>query len=182
MGLATVEVNATDLNASALQRLLPALASSPRPSLRRVGDFLRSVAGGVYRGSVRVRAGTVKATATLVFSSTGPADTQTVSICGTTFTAATTPSGANDFQRSDTPATAAAALVALINTVSAMDRPKVNASVVATLDSATITLTARDSGQQGNGLHVAAVGTFANVVITNFAGGSDGTQTDLSVG
>ena len=181
MSLTSILVDSTDLTAAYVASLVRTRVRDPRRTIRSLCTFLLSHASGVRRGSIRLRTGTVASTATLVASSTGPANGQTVQVCGTLFTAATTPSGANDFQRSDTPATAMANLAALLNTVDAVNRPKVNAAVTASVVGATLTLTARDPGLQSNGLHVAAVGTFANVAITNFAGGSDGEQTDLDV-
>jgi len=168
------------LSSQQIAELETANTNAGNQALPIIARLLTAKHSAQYPNAVATQVNPTYATATLVFSSTGPANAQTVSICGTTFTAATSPSGANDFQRSDTAATAAANLATLLNTVSGANRPKVNASITASANGgATLTLTAKEPGVLANGLHVAAVGTFANVVITNFAGGSNGTETTI---
>lgn len=180
MALLRLVVDATNFSATDLLREINAVSTDPVGTGNRLANLIRKLSNAFGLNTMAISSGATRSTATLTISSTGPANAQTVQICGTTFTAATTPSGANDFQRSDTAATAAANLAALINTVDATNRPKVNASVTASANGGVVTLTSKGVGAETLGLHVAAVGTFANTVISNFAGGSSGTTTSLS--
>ncbi len=169
------------LDADAIARVMPTSVEDKRRSIRTISDFIRGFGGGARSGQLTLNVGLAAATATLTISSTGPANGQTVEICGVIFTAATTPATANEFQRSDNPLVVAQNLVAKVNAVSAENRGKVNDSVVASSANGVVTLTAKTFGRIGNGLHVAAVGTFANTVIADFAGGSEGTTKVFTV-
>lgn len=171
-----VIISLPNQNGSSIDRTMPTTTQDVRRSIRSISDFIRGIAGGARNGRVVSSVDVVNAAALLTITSTGPANGQQIEICGTTFTAATTPSGANDFQRSDTPATVAASIAALINTTDAVNRPRVNDSISASSTAGgVVVLSAKIAGKIGNGLNVRAVGTFANTAITNFASGSDGT-------
>lgn len=149
-------------------------------TIESAARYVHGYALGTWRGELALRTGAVKATATLTITSTGPADTQTFTLCGTTFTAKTTPAGTNHFQRSDTPATVAAAIAAIIN---ASPTAKVTGAVSATSLLGVVTVLADDASSMGNGIQI-DVGTLANTALSSggFSGGSNGTETLLTAG
>lgn len=157
----------------------PLVDDSPA-SVARFSSWLRGMAGGVREGTLSFAYGMVYATATLTITSTGPADAQTFTLCGTTFTAKTTPAGTNHFQRSDTPATVAAAIAAIIL---ASPTAKVTGVVSATSLLGVVTVQCLIPGSVGNGIQI-DVGTLANTALSSggFSGGSDGSSVLLTCG
>lgn len=123
--------------------------------------------------SLKVLVGAVKAAGTVTFSSTGPTNTQTMTIAGVTFTAVTSGATGNQFNISATPATVAANLASAINAATSMA-----GIVTATSLLGVVTITAVVPGLIGNGLVVSA-GTLSNTVVVTPVGGLDGTEYSL---
>jgi phage tail sheath gpL-like len=133
-------------------------------------NYLAGLIGGSLQGSsLAFQVGAVQATGSIVQSSTGAANNQTLTICGVTFTAKTSGASGNEWNRNNTVATSAANLAAAINA-----SEDLTGIVTATADSGTVTLTAVVPGLIGNGL-VAANVDCANTTVNSFADGEDGT-------
>lgn len=135
-------------------------------------NFFGGVAGGQYPSTINVNVGAVKATGTIVSTGTA-ANNETATILGQTVTAKT--SGAvladGEFNISATPATQAASIAAMINAM-----PEFTGIITAEVTSGgTVTVTASTPGVIGNGLYMVDV-NLANVAITTFSGGSNGTS------
>ncbi len=150
------------------------LAPLGRPALQSLEQYFCMLGGGLQSTtSLKVLVGAVKAAGTVTFSSTGPANNETMTICGVTFTAKTSATLANEFTVSATPATVATNLAAAINASAS-----VAGMVTATSLLGAVTITCVVPGTIGNGL-VVAVGTLANTVVVTPAGGLDGTEYSL---
>lgn len=166
--------------AASLLKILRPQAFADKSSIRRIGDWFRGIAVGAYRGTVITRVGAVKATATWTFASTGPAADETVTICGTTFTAKSSGATGDQWNRSDTVATSAANLAAAIN---ASATAKVTGAVIASSALGVVTVTSLVPGTVGNGIEISA-GTAANTTLSSggFTGGTNGTSHTLAAG
>lgn len=141
-------------------------------AVNNLAEYIVGVAGGQYPSSIVANVGAVKATGTIVSTGTA-ANNETATILGETVTAKT--SGAvladGEFNISATPATQAASIAAMINAM-----PEFVGIISAAVTSGgTVTVTASVPGVIGNGLKMADV-NLANVAITSFANGSDGTS------
>jgi hypothetical protein len=141
-------------------------------AVNNLAEYVVGVAGGQYPSSISVNVGAVKASGTIVSTGTA-ANNETATILGETVTAKT--SGAvladGEFNISATPATQAASIAAMINAM-----PEFVGIITAEVTSGgTVTVTASVPGVIGNGLKMADV-NLANVAITSFANGSDGTS------
>jgi hypothetical protein len=80
-----------------------------------LGNYIHGGLNRSYPQSWGLSIGAAYATDTITFSSTGPANSQTITIAGVTFTAKTSGATGNQFNISATPATVAANLTAAIN-------------------------------------------------------------------
>ncbi len=141
-------------------------------ALSNLSAYVAGIAGGQYPAQVTAKVGAVKASGTIV-STGSAANNETATILGETVTAKT--SGAvladGEFNISATPATQAASIAAMINAM-----PEFVGIITAAVTSGgTVTVTASVPGVIGNGLKMADV-NLANVAITSFANGSDGTS------
>lgn len=115
----------------------------------------------------------VAATATVVFTGAVTAD-ETIVIGSVTYTAKAAPSAANEF---DVGASAALQAQALEDAINALGDSEgsgtlVNPEVTCTVDTATVTITARVPGTDGNSLTL--TNGLSNATETAFAGGVDG--------
>ena len=170
-----------DLSAAASVDQIRASSTDVEGTWQRLLAFLRGIMGGAYSGGVlTLRTGGVAATATLTFTSTGPANDEAFTVCGTTFTAKTSGATGNQWNRSDTVATSAANLAAAIN---ASATAKVTGVVTASAALGVVTFTANIPGKVGNGLEI-AVGTLANTALSagGFSGGDETLTSSLRVG
>lgn len=105
----------------------------------------------------------IRATGTITYSATGPANGQTINIGGTVYTYKTTPTAVTDIQRHDTPATVAD------NTMIAVNSNPNNTMVTATAAGDVTTIIAVDGGTAGNAIPLVRVGTVAGTTLS--AGG-----------
>jgi len=150
------------------------LAALGIPALQSLEQYFAMLQGGLQSTtSLKVLVGAARAAGTVTFSSTGPTDSQTMTICGVTFTAKTSGASGNEFNISATPATVATNLKTAINASTSLA-----GIVTATSALGVVTITAVVPGTIGNGL-VVNVGTLSNTVVVTPAGGSDGTEYSL---
>ena len=177
MSITNIALDIPLLSAGAFARVMPTNTQGPRISIRRVADFIKGLAGGARAGVVELRVGAVKATATLTVTSTGPTNTETFVVAGTTFTAVTSGATGNQFNISATPATVAANIVAAVN---GSATAAVTGAVVASAVSGVVTFTAKIAGTIGNGLVLTE--SLTNVALAGFSGGSDGTLQTFNLG
>lgn len=140
------------------------------------GAYVDGVAGGANIGaSFAFQVGATQATSTFTFTSTGPTNGQTCTICGVTFTAVTSDATGNQFNISATPATVAANLASAINAATSMA-----GIVTATSLAGVCTLTAVVPGLIGKGL-VAANVNLSNTSVASFAASSPSDGTAYSI-
>ncbi len=140
------------------------------PALNNIVDFLAGLAGGQRIGALLTwKVGAVQATGTITFTSTGPTNAQTMTLCGVTITAVTSATLKNQFTRSNTPSVDATNLAAAINA-----SPDLTGICTAVAALGVVTVTAVVPGLIGNGLVTANV-DLSNTTIVSFANGSDGT-------
>lgn len=177
MSIARLSIDIPALSAGAFARVMPTTTQGPRVSTRRISDFIRGLAGGARAGTLELAVGAVKATATLTVTSTGPTNTETFVIAGTTFTAVTSGATGNQFNINATPATVAANIVAAVN---GSATAAVTGSVVASAVAGVVTFTAKVAGEIGNGLVLTE--SLTNVAATAFSGGSVGTLQTFNLG
>ena len=163
----------TDLSADQFKSIVP--MPSSRAGALSLASYLRSLAGRIRTAFVSVKVGAVQAAGSIVVSAGGSSNNQTMTICGVTFTAKTSGATGNQFNVSATAATQASNMATAINA-------SANLAGICTASAAngTVTLTAVVPGVIGNGL-VAANVDLANVVITSFSAGSDGTEYELDL-
>lgn len=142
-------------------------------------NYIGGLSGGNVPGaSLAFQVGATKAYATFTFSSTGPTNGQTCTICGVTFTAVTSDATGDQFNINATPATVAANLASAINAAASMA-----GIVTASSSGAVTTLTAVVPGKMGNGLVCANV-NLSNTVVASFAASAavDGTAYSYNLG
>lgn len=139
-------------------------------------NYIGALCGGLQAASLSIKVGAVKATGTITSTGTA-ANNETMTICGQTLTAKT--SGAvpasGEFNISGTVATQATNIAAAINAVPALVGV---CSAVSLLG--VVTVTAAVPGLIGNGLVMVDV-NLANVAVSGFANGSDGTSYTLAL-
>lgn len=125
-----------------------------------------------FRGETeqQVETGSASATGTVTFSTAVPSEDDTVTINGTVITFKTTASGPNEIT---IPGTIGATATALGNFVNAHPELGVTASV----NTATVTLTAATPGEGGNAITLAKSGTNIAVSGATLTGGVDVTET-----
>lgn len=133
-----IVVDTPEPGQSTLDRL--GLHADEAESLAKVGQYLESLATGVYLGKVRVNLKAVQAVGTITFASFVATDTVTVN--GVVLTGSDAPSGAAEFRTGVSDEDSANALVALLN---ASTTNKI-AGVVGASRRATITLSSMVSG------------------------------------
>lgn len=136
----------------------------------RLVDLIKGINSGatVYTGvSEVVTDGATVATGTVTFSSTGATAADTVTLGGTTFTCADTPTG-NQFS-SGLPAVNAASLAAAFN---ATATAAVKGACFATAALGVVTFTASAAGAIGNSFTLAKVGTNIAVSGAKLTGGT----------
>lgn len=151
------------------------LAPLQLPALQNFYNYIGALSGGLQSASLSFKVGAVQAAGTFTFSSTGPTNGQTCTICGLTFTAVTAASGVREFTRSNTPSVNATNLAAAINLAS----NGLTGICTAVAANAVVTVTAVVPGLIGNGLVMANV-NLSNTVVVSFTNGSDGTAYDLT--
>jgi hypothetical protein len=110
--------------------------------------------------------GAVYASGTITIASTGPTNTETMTIAGVTITATSGSASNNHFVVSSTPSIAAANLAACINASTSL-----TGIVTATSALGVVTVTAAAPGLIGNGLVMANV-NLANTTVVSFANGA----------
>lgn len=145
---------------------------------QNLANFLQGVSAGLMpSASIAAQVGLVKASGTIVQTSTGAANAQTCTICGVTFTALTSGhvSAEATWNRNNTVATSASNLAAAIN-----EYVPFQGMVSALASAGTVTVTVYVPGKIGNGLVMANV-NLANTTITSFSGGLDGTAYSISL-
>lgn len=137
-----------------------------------LSNYIAGMCGGNNQsGAFAINVGAVSAAGTIVFASTGPANTQTATLLGVTFTALTSGhvSGEATFDRSNTLTVALANLTAAINEYA----PFVGIVTAAVTNATTLTITCSVPGTIGNKMLIVNV-NWANTTITNFANGLEG--------
>lgn len=150
--------------------------TSANQSFHNLSSYLASIGGGVYAGKINETTGAIRATGTVTFSSTGPTNTQTMTIANVTITAVSgTPTG-NQIKTNASPTVLATELAALVNSSSSFV-----GIVSATSSAGVVTLTSLAPGNVGNGLELSA-GTFSNTAVAAFSGGSEVARYVYSVG
>lgn len=138
-----------------------------------VGNYFHSLAGGVQSADVDLAIGAVQATGSIVFTGL-PSNNETVTIGNVVFTAKTSGATGAQFNIGATAAITAANLGAAINANSTLQL-----SVVATVVSATVFVTAAFPGKLGNAIQLSE--SLTNATVTAFAGGSNGTLYSLDL-
>ncbi len=164
----------TPMTSADLTDQLNPQATDPSNSIDRIARIMDAWATKAFDyTTVTEEIGVVGATGTVTFSSTGPTNTETMTIANVTITAVSgTPSG-NQIKTNASATTVASELAALVNSSSSF-----TGIVTATSALGVVTLTAVTSGLIGNGIELSA-GNFANTAVVGFSGGSDGTKTIL---
>ena len=144
-------------------------------SLKNLIRYLQGLEAGAYSSTVVVNNGAVQNTCTITVSAGGSINGETMSLCGTTFTATSGTPGTNEFAISATAATQAASMVAAFNASTGL-----TGVATATNLLGVITVTALP-GNVGNALAVSE--SLTNVAVTTSfetaAAGTNGTRTTL---
>lgn len=170
MSLQRLIINTGDLTSDGFKSVCD-LAPGQAVAANNFVDYLSGVTGGNYMALLSFNVGAVASVGTVTFASTGPADTQTGTLFGVTFTAVASghTTGAANFTRSDTPATVATNFATAVN-----EYVPFNGMVSASAALGVVTVTASVPGKIGNGLKMASV-SWANTVVVTPVGGLDGT-------
>ena len=147
------------------------LAVGGRDAINNFTAYVTGVNGGEQPGAdFDFNVGAVQATGSLTVATGGSVAAQACTILNVTFTGRAATPAANEFVVSATAATQAANMAAAIN-ASASLAGKVTASVPS---GGTVLITSIVPGLMGNGLQLSA-GNLANVTLSAFANGTDGT-------
>lgn len=142
----------------------------------RIQKLIPDMIDGAQIAYAKISHSAVQATATI--TSTGAAvNNETMSIANVTLTAKTSGAVAanGEFNLSATPATQAANIAAAINAVAGL-----SGICQATSALGVVTVTAVQPGKSGNGLQISE--SLTNVTVTQFTGGSDGSQVAINYG
>lgn len=131
----------------------------------------------IMPGSTLVTDGT-KATGTITFSTAAPADGDSVTIAGYTFTFRTTPSVQGDVKIATGTAAAAMAATA-VNLAAAINASDLG--YVATSASAVVTVTAKATGAGWNAAISRFAATTANLTVAGLTGGTNATSARVVV-
>ena len=164
----------TALSTDSFKAICP-MAAGPIEGLQALENYIVALEGGNQSAAVTAKVGAVSATATITSTGTA-ANNETMKLANQTITAKT--SGAvpasGEFNISATPATQAASIALAINSVVALQ-----GIVSAVAVQGVVTVTAAIPGKASNGLECADV-NLANVAVSGFSGGSDGTSYTLA--
>lgn len=153
-------------------------------AFRNIGSWFQSIGIGTRSFKGSVMAGGVAAFNTITLSSFVAADTITIN--GVVFTGSDTATTNVQIKTGGSDTTVAAALVNLLNGIggsglSVTPPAKINGVVTATNVAGVITLTALEPGSIGN-LYTLAISAHGSVTAAVFAGGTEGTITNLAKG
>lgn len=159
----------TDLSAAGFKSVVN-LEAGRLESIIQLENYMGAIAGGSQSAELSVKVGAVSASATLTVSSTGSVAAQAGSILNVSLTGRASAPAVNEFIVSTTPSVQATNMAAAINS-SASFAGKVTAVAVG----AVVTITSVVPGVMSNGLQISA-GNLANVALSAFASGSDGTS------
>jgi hypothetical protein len=166
----------TSVGTAADFKSMCSLAPGKLPALNNFIDYLSGLSGGAQLGaSLAFKLGCVQAAGTLTVATGGSANNETCSICNITFTAKTSGATGNQFNISATAATQATSMAAAINASSDL-----TGKVTALAQNGVVTITSVVPGLLGNGMQLSA-GTLANVTLSAFAGGTDGTAYSIDL-
>lgn len=171
-----------DTSTADMERLLE--DESGRIMLRRVMNYLNSVAGGAKAATVDLQVSegdAVAASGTITFSGVGQAN-DTVLINGVTFTAVASGATGDQWNVGASATASAAALAAAIN---ASATALVSDNVSASADSGVVTITASKKGTLGNCVTIAeGVDGLTHMAVSGarLTGGSDATANSFSFG
>lgn len=170
MSLQRLIINTGDLTADGFKSVCD-LDPGQLPAANNFLNYIGAVTGGNQSALLSFNVGAVQAYGTVTFASTGPADTQTGTLFGVTFTAVASghTTGAANFTRHNTPATVATNFATAVNEYVAF-----NGMVSAAAVDGVVTVTAAVPGKIGNGLVMASV-NWANTTVVSLANGTDGT-------
>ncbi len=168
----------TDLSVDGFKSVCD-LAPGQLPALNNLIDYMGALAGGNQMATLLCNVGIVAASGTVTIASTGPTNSQTMSLAGYTLTAVT--AGADptlgQFNISATPATVATGLAAAINGMTGLKN-----LCSATAAGAVVTVSYAQGGAIGNSVKIANV-NLSNTTVSGsgfLASGSDGTAYTLS--
>lgn len=141
-----------------------------------LGNYIDSLPAGVRSANIKAQVGAVQATATITSTGTAGND-ETMKLANQTLTAKTSSADpeAGEFDISATPATQAANIALAINSM-----PELAGIVTAEANAGVVTVTSVVPGLVGNGLECADV-DLANVTVSGFSSGSDGTSYELDL-
>jgi hypothetical protein len=149
------------------------LAPGPYEGLQALEGFMASVAGGQQAAKLTCNVGAVKAAGTLTVATGGSTAAQACTVLNVTLTGRASDPAANEFVVSATAATQAANMAAAINASADLAGKVVASSLLGV-----VTITSVVPGLLGNGLQLSA-GNLGNVTLGAFAGGTDGTETEI---
>lgn len=154
-------------------------ASQDNENLNRLINLLSGINIGAVQGTVDVQSSTsdpVSASASIAITHANVTNNDTVTICNTVITAATSGNGTTSWTIGANATADATAMAACINANTTL-----NKIVSASASSGTVTLTARQEGVVGNGLALSTSDATA-FALTAFAGGTGGaTDTAVSI-
>lgn len=150
--------------------------SKPHEAVRALSDFLRSMAGGVFAGSVEVATGSDNPTAASGTITLESCATDSVTIGGVTFTGSGSPTGNEQFETDGDDEADAAALAAKINA-----HPTLSQIVEATSEDNVVTVTCRIKGVIGNFITLAETGSTITLSGTALEGGTGGATEEAVV-
>lgn len=152
------------------------LSPDSRQGAVNLGTYIESIPAGVRSANIKAQVGAVQATATITSTGTAGND-ETMKLANQTLTAKTSGAVAADgeFDISATPATQAANIAAAINAM-----PELSGIVTAEAAAGVVTVTAVVPGLIGNGIECADV-DLANVTVSGFSSGDDGTSYELDL-
>lgn len=164
----------SDLTANGFKSVCD-LSPGQLPALNNFINYCGGVAGGNNMASMAFKVGAVQAAGTLTVAAGGSVAAQACTILNVTFTGRAANPAANEFVVSATAATQAANMAAAINASA-----NLTGKVTATSNEGVVTITSVVPGLMGNGLQLSA-GNLANVTLSAFAGGTDGTAYTLDL-
>ncbi len=174
MSLQRLIINTGSLTAAGFKSKVN-LASGPQESAISLSEFIAALPAGFNSSLLSLNTGAVQASFTITQTSTGAANTETLVVCGVTFTARTSGATGNEWNRSNTVATSATNLAAAIN--ASVD---VNIYVSAASAAGVVTVTALVPGVLGN-LGITGSDACANTSTSAVSGGSDGTAHSIDL-
>lgn len=181
MALVQLLITAPARNSTDLQNVLRPTTGAARQSVNRIMRLLTQLrAGRTQDSTIKLRVAPDQATATLTFTDQPVAD-ETFVLCGVTFTAkGGDAAGAAEWDLTSGGTAAAdaagnaASVAALVNA-----HPTVSAFVTAAAVLGVVTFTVIEPGLAGNGFVLSE--SLTNATVVTFAGGTNGTQTSLSL-